>query len=91
MKDKCKDCAEFATDFCGPCNELDEQTTEDMASATTTADVSLPPTMMPKRLMRRRRDPKVHQMIMVDRRYNEAKHSTPVLRKRFRKYIEDPT
>ena len=87
MKNKCQDCAEFATDFCGPCNELDEQTTED----TTTADVSFPPTMMPKRLMRRRRDPKIHQMIMVDRRYNEAKRGKPILRKSFRKYIEDPT
>ena len=87
MKNKCQDCAEFATDFCGPCNELDEQTTED----TTTADVAFPPTMMPKRLMRRRRDPKVHQMIMVDRRYNEAKQGKPTLRKSFRKYIEDPT
>jgi hypothetical protein len=86
MKNKCQDCAEFATDFCGPCNELDEQTTED----TTTADVAFPPTMMPKRLMRRRRDPKVHQMIMVDRRYKEEKYGTPILRKRFRKYIEDP-
>ena len=87
MKNKCKECAEFATDFCSPCNELDEQTTED----TTTADVAFLPTMMPKRLMRRRRDPKVHQMIMVDRRYNETKRGKPILRKSFRKYIEDPS
>jgi hypothetical protein len=87
MKEKCQDCAEFASDFCAPCNELDEQTTED----TTTADVAFPPTMMPKRLHRRRRDPKVQQIIMVDRRYNEAKHGKPILRKSFRKYIEDPS
>ena len=71
---------------CEECRcELDEQTTED----TTTASVAFPPTMMPKRLLRRRKDPRVEEIVAVDKRYNEAKRGGPVLRKRFRKYIEN--
>ena len=64
-----------------------EQTAED----TTTSSVAFPPTMMPKRLLRRKKDPRVEEIVAVDRRYNEAKRGAPVLRKRFRKYIEDPS
>jgi hypothetical protein len=84
---KCKDCAEWGSEFCKHCDSLDEQTIED----TTTSSVAFPPTMMPKRLLRRRKEPKVQEIVMVDKRYNEAKRGTPVLRKRFRKYIEDPS
>lgn len=87
MKSECKNCAEWGSQFCKDCDILDEQTTED----TTTASVAFPPTMMPKRLLRRRKEPKVQEIVMVDKRYNEAKRGAPVLRKRFRKYIEDPS
>lgn len=85
MKNKCQVCVEWGSEFCKDCDILDEQTTED----TTTADVAFPPTMMPKRLLRRRKEPKIQEIIMVDRRYKEER-GVPVLRKRFRKYIEDP-
>jgi hypothetical protein len=74
---------------CGECinTELDESVEED----TTTASVAFPPTMMPKKLLRRRKEPKVQEIIMVDRRYKEESRGVPILRKSFRKYIEDPT
>lgn len=87
MNDKCKDCAEWGTEFCEHCDILEEQTTED----TTTASVAFPPTMMPKRLLRRRKEPKVQEIVMVDRRYKESKRGSPVLLKKFRKYLEDPS
>jgi len=87
MNNKCKDCAEWGTEFCEHCDILEEQTTED----TTTASVAFPPTMMPKRLLRRRKEPKVQEIVMVDRRYKESKRGAPVLLKKFRKYLEDPS
>ena len=85
MKPKCEDCTHWGSEFCEHCDTLDEQTTED----TTTASVSFPPTMMPKRLLRRRKDPRVEEIVAVDKRYSEAKNGAPVLKKRFRRYIED--
>lgn len=87
MKPDCDNCAHWGSEFCNDCDILDEQTTED----TTTASVAFPPTMMPKRLLRRRKDPKVEEIVAVDKRYNEAKRGAPVLRKRFRNYIKDPS
>jgi hypothetical protein len=82
---KCKDCAEWGSEFCKDCDMLEEQKNED----TTTASVAFPPTMMPKRLLRRRKHPGVEEIVAVDKRYNEAKRGAPVLKKRFRAYIKD--
>jgi hypothetical protein len=76
---KCKGCAEYGSEFCKFCIEED----------TTVASVAIPDTMMPKKLLRRK-DPRVQEIIMVDRRYKEQKRGAPVLLKKFRKYIQDP-
>ena len=64
---------------------------ESVGEDTTTASVAFPPTMMPKKLLRRRKEPRIQEIIMVDRRYKEETRGAPVLRKRFRKYIEGPS
>jgi hypothetical protein len=76
---KCQDCAEYGSEFCRFCLKED----------TTVSSVAMPDTMMPKKLLRRK-DPKIQEIIMVDRRYKEAKRGGPVLLKKFRKYIQDP-
>ena len=87
MNDRCKDCTEWGSEFCKHCDILHEQTVED----TTTASVAFPPTMMQKKLLKRRKEPKVQEIVMVDRRYKESTRGAPVLIKRFRKYMEDPS
>lgn len=56
---------------------------------TTVASVAMPPTRMPKALLRRRKEPRVEETVVVDRRYKESKTGRPTLRRRFRRHVKD--
>lgn len=76
---KCSDCIEYGSEFCKIC----------LKENTGVSSVSMPDTMMSKKPLKRR-EPRVQEIVMVDRRYKESKRGTPRLLKKFRKYIQDP-
>ena len=71
MKPECKDCAEYASEFCKDCLQEEMMTTADAGIPQDTKNMG--PKFKPKNVTDRRR----------------RKDKTPVLLKRFRKYMED--
>lgn len=68
-------------------NHKIKEEVEEEVVANTTAGVAFPPTAKFK--LKRRKEPRVQQIIVQDRRYKVEKHGKPILRKSFAQYMKD--